>query len=204
VLPDTKADIERRILSHARAAAETQGRSLYDLVSEPIQNAENDFDFTLETTSGRQYLDLVEVVLAGGYEGASNAIEVGSFADQLWALVKKKSQKYGVPRRHRVHLLLYSTHWKFLPSDSVIDLLSLYCARKIHSFISIAIVVPIDHNTAQLWRVFPPVHPAEIELHATEIHVRARVLHQLSPFNFTLSPDLAGVSWEIPSPPAAP
>jgi hypothetical protein len=62
---------------------------------------------------------------------------VGDFADAVFELVKKKSRKYGGRRRVPLHLLLYSTDWRFLLSESVITLVRLYCARRPHVFSSI-------------------------------------------------------------------
>ncbi len=55
-LPADKAGIERAILNGALVASSTQQIPLYELVSGPEQNGENNFDFTLPTSTGNEYL----------------------------------------------------------------------------------------------------------------------------------------------------
>jgi hypothetical protein len=196
-LPVEKSAIEARMLDLALKAAEFMKMDLYGLVSPPVQNEENNFDFTLDTTSGTEYLDLVEIVLEGGYEGASTSIAVGEMADQIFEQIKKKARKYGTRRRSNIHLLLYSTHWKFLPSESVISLLSLYCSRKHHGFKTVAVMMPIMDEAAVLWKCFPA--PPEITSTASEHEqaLRARTLTQLDPRSAQSMPDGA-VGWQLP------
>src|SRR4051812_1734477 len=94
-LPDQKDQIEMAILRQALDAASAQQIELYDLQEEPIQNAENDFDFTLRTPAGNEFLDLVEFVAAGGYTKAPSRYNVGDMAERLFDLVRMKARKYG-------------------------------------------------------------------------------------------------------------
>jgi hypothetical protein len=196
--PDEKADIERNILTSAIEAARLQQVELYDLAADPIQNVENHFDFTLPTPAGDEYLDLVEVVLPGGYVNAPPSIQVGDMADHMLGLVKKKSRRYGARRRSNIHLLLYSTDWKFLPSESVISLVSLYCHRRPHGFKTVAVVAPIFPERAVLWRVFPPHPTAEVVTAVNERELRSRVLHQFSPLAAEQTTGAQGIVWRLP------
>ena len=198
VLPDEKAAIEARILDLTLKANEAQEVQLYELEGLPVQNPENDYDFTLPTTSGIEYLDLVEVVLKGGYQGAPTSIAIGNMVDQMFALVKRKARKYGMRRRSIIHLLMYSTHWKFLPSESVIALLSLYCHRKQHGFKTVAVMMPIMDDASVLWRCFPSMKPIADLSRQEELRLRARVLHQLGPADAKPTPEGGGVHWTIP------
>jgi hypothetical protein len=198
VHPDEKAAIERTILEGALKSTKAQGIPLYDLSHPPIQNEENHFDFTLLTGGGEEFLDLVEVVLPGGYSGAPASYGVGDFADHMFGLVKKKSKKYGTRRRSNIHLLLYSTDWKFLPSESVITLFSLYCYRRPHGFKTVAVTAPIMAGAAVLWRAFPPFPSADAIVGADEQYLRGRVLHQMDPQAAEATPDGLGVGWKVP------
>ena len=86
-VPTEKSGIEAQILDLTLKAAEFMKIDLYGLVKPPMQNDENNFDFTLNTASGPEYLDLVEIVLEGGYDGASTSIAVGNMADQMFEQV---------------------------------------------------------------------------------------------------------------------
>jgi hypothetical protein len=196
--PDEKDAIERSILAGGINAAVAQSVPLYELVGEPVQNEENHFDFTLPTAHGDEYVDLVEVVLPGGYEAAPSSYGVGAFADHMFALVKKKAKRYGMRRRSNVHLLLYSTDWKFLPSESVIALLSLYCYRRPHGFKTIAVTAPIDAEASIIWRAFPPHPSLDAVANLNEHELRHRVLHQGDPTAVVPTPDGLGFQWPFP------
>jgi hypothetical protein len=196
--PDEKDAIERRIMVGAVGAAKAQSIPLYELVSEPIQNEENHFDFTLPTDTGNEFVDLVEVVLPGGYRQAAASYGVGAFADHMFSLVKKKALKYGMRRRSNIHLLLYSTDWKFIPSESVVALLTLYCFRRPHGFKTVAVVAPIDSDSAILWRAFPPFPSAAVIPTIDEKSLRKRVLHQGNPLGVVPTADGKGFHWTFP------
>lgn len=193
-LPAEKAGIEWRILDLALKAGESQKISLYGLVGAPIQNPENDYDFTLPTVAGTEYLDLIEVVLKGGYQGSPNSIGVGDMAEQMYSLVARKAKKYGFRRRSTVHLLLYATHWKFQPSDSVIALLSLFCRRRRHGFKSVVVMMPMMDEAALLWRCLPTETAMS---HEEEMVLRNRVLEQLSPLAARPTADGLGIEWKV-------
>lgn len=53
-IPQTKEEIEKWIVTAAVRAAAEKGQALYD--GQPRQNAEDDFDFTIETSHGREHL----------------------------------------------------------------------------------------------------------------------------------------------------
>lgn len=71
-LPDGKEEIEQFIVNLA-LKVEPRLRELYGLIDEPERTRENDFDFTVKTKSGNQYLELTEIApleLTGGrYDG---------------------------------------------------------------------------------------------------------------------------------------
>lgn len=111
-LPDFKADIEKVILQNALAAAAAQKTDLYALTGPPIQNGENDFDFTLPSARGDEYLDLMEVAplheFGGSYDKSPQVIQVGELARMVYDLIAQKSSKYPRARVDPIHLRLYS------------------------------------------------------------------------------------------------
>lgn len=144
--PDDKEAIERFIVAGTLTAAKFMRYNPYNLAGEPVQNPENDFDFTLPTKSGSEYLDLAEVAPLDGVRGYANApanYNAGEFAESAWTVVKKKAAKYGMRRSIPVHLLLYSTDFRFNPSERVILLLQSYCARRQHRFRTVLWYRPI-------------------------------------------------------------
>ena len=196
--PDAKDGIERTMLDIALVAAEAQKIALYDLSDSPKQNAEADFDFTLPTLDGNEYLDLVEVVLAGGYQSAQSRVSASEMADHVFGLVMSKARKYGVQRRATVHLLLYTTHWKFFPSGGVISLLTLLCHRHYHDFKTVAFVAPMGEGSGVCWRIFPSMMSLEEVKLIDEKSLRQGVFHNLNPTAAKLTDDGRGITWDVP------
>lgn len=155
-IPNSKEQIEEWILRSAIRAADQRGISLYDLAAEPVKNDENDLDFTLPTTDGTAYLDLMEVVLFKGrtYAEAPTAYSIGEMATQTLAGVTKKSKMYGKPH-NPVHLLLYSTDWRFVLVREVLDLVGLWLNRLNPVFATVKYVCPDSDGGAILEHVFP-------------------------------------------------
>jgi hypothetical protein len=156
-------EIERYILDRAIATVGKTGHSLYRLTATPIQNPESHFDFTLPTARGEQYLDLLEFApLTGSYRGAPSSFYVWEFAEQLHKQVAKKASKYGYPRRERIHLLTYSTDWRFRPDLSVLSLLTLWFAHQALPFATVLYYSPDDQTSGEIWRLFPS-RPEELQ-----------------------------------------
>ena len=160
---ETKEEIEKYVMRVALESAQRAGADLWKLTDSPRQNAENDFDFTLETSDGPEDLDLMEVAplqdVRGSYEDAAASYNHGDLAGFLWEKIDSKSIKYGsTPRSrgvHRIHLLLYTTDWRFDVVDDVLDLLAFWAFRRNHAFDSIHYYSPFDQETGQLKLVYP-------------------------------------------------
>ncbi len=85
--PTTKGEIEQYILDSAIDNVRQAGHNLYRLTSAAIQNVERDFDFTLPTDRGLQYLDLMEIKPPPGkYSDAPGSYWVWDFAEAVYAL----------------------------------------------------------------------------------------------------------------------
>lgn len=149
--PPIKEEIETFVLNAALRQMRKNGQQCYDLIAEPVQNPQNSFDFTLLTSSGEQYLDLMEVAplehIQGSYDNAPHSYNHGGFADAVWGKVDAKSKKYGSSPRAVIHLLLYSTDWRFRIAEEVITLLAYWCICRTHCFKTIVYYIP--HNQIQ-------------------------------------------------------
>jgi hypothetical protein len=155
--PDEKGAIEEQILTGTLRTARAMGLNLYQGTADPAKNDENDFDFTFPTANGKEHIDLVEVMLSpkGGYDATPHHFLAGERADGVVELVKKKDNKYGITRRTKVHLLLYTTDWRFHLPDRVLDLAALYCARKQHRLPSIVYYFPMTHEDGFVCVIYP-------------------------------------------------
>jgi len=185
--------MEALILRGALKFSAGRERPFYSLIGEPIQNKENDLDFQIPTASGVQHLDLAEIVHSmakGGYEGAPNRYRVGDMVDTVWGLIQAKERKYGERRKLAVHLLLYSTDWRFFLSESCIGLLRAYCMRRKQHFVSIAYYAPITVDEGILW----PLSPFDAaSLHQVdETALRNNVVTNGNPTKFAATPDGMG------------
>jgi hypothetical protein len=155
-LPTTKLEIERYILDRAIDVVRKKGKNLYALTAAPVQNAEAHFDFTLPTAKGEEYLDLLEFApLAGAYATAPTSYYIWDLAEQLLKRLLKKVTKYGYPRRERIHLLAYTTDYRFRPDLNVLSLLALWVTRHPHPFTTIQYYSPDDQCSGEVWTLFP-------------------------------------------------
>jgi hypothetical protein len=195
-LPDDKAEIEKTVLARTLEAAVAQKVKLYELAGDPVQNEENDFDFSLPTADGLEYLDLVEYVASGGYAKSAASYRVGDMVDRMFDLVRMKARKYGENRKSVTHLLMYSTHWKFLPSETVIELMRHLCATRKHGFKTVAVVAPTIGDSVAVWKCFPMDDGKSLTA-LRESAIRRSVVHQFDPRAARAMAD-GSVSWEIP------
>jgi hypothetical protein len=68
--------------------------------------------------------------------------------------IERKSTKYGTDRREVIHLLGYSTDWRFRADDKVLTLLRLWLTRLQHPFETIYYYSPDDVSSGQVWKLF--------------------------------------------------
>jgi hypothetical protein len=103
-----------------------------------VQNAENDWDFTLKAPGGDIILELVEIapksLMSRGYQGAPPEHDVWPYCEAVFANIHAKSNKYQVPKGKSLELLVYVSHWTFYPSPDCVELLKFWCATKAHKF----------------------------------------------------------------------
>lgn len=120
-LGDEKEVIERRIMERFSASMLVAGSKFTY-----IQNGENDLDFTLTFEGGEMVdIDLTELVLPAAkgppYNQPNLVRTFGAFADAIEETVRRKDAHYSARGRPK-HLLVYTTHWSFMPTWQVLRL----------------------------------------------------------------------------------
>lgn len=187
-LPHDKAGIETRMAEGFIRAATFQALLPFR-VQTIVPNAENDFDFNLETSHGPKVLELVEIAplqqLGGSYDSATGVIKSYPFAEQVLRVILGKSGHYGSRPPVGLHLLLYITHWAFLPGDAITSLLQYWCLRQQHGFEGIYWYAPFDDTTGVAFLLFPT--PEEHWRGFDPESKRESTLHNLNPRGWTPS-----------------
>lgn len=154
----TKSEVERSIATNFIASAnkELVKSSESFIFWNPTQNEENDFDFTVETSRGPAYLELMEVApLAGPYESASARYKPYDLASAVLKGIKEKSAHYPKTMERDLFLLLYVTHWAFDLSNLTAACLRYWAARTDHVFRAIFSYEPDDEHEGRSSFIFP-------------------------------------------------
>jgi hypothetical protein len=203
--PDTKPEIERYVLEATLRSAAKKGVNLYELTGPPIQNAENHLDFTLLTRGGEEFLDLMEVAplsyIGGSYEKGPGSYFQGDMADAVIEAVTRKSNKYSSRGSTAVHLLIYSTDWRFRLSGGTQQLVAFYLHRGGHCFKSIAYYMPDDQETGEV-ALLCPIHPTTEEVERFDATtLRGRAILQVDLRSAHLEPGGNSVTFKIAPPP---
>jgi hypothetical protein len=162
VYPENKDDIEKFVVNLWLAETRKAGGTVLNV----IQNPEDDLDFTLKLPSGVIKLELVELIYSdvGGnpYEADEFWIESFELAEKIVALVDKKSEHYGGRQPTRpIHLLLYITHWQFLPSEVAIRLAQHFLHLKKPIFENIFFLSPVRASNGSVRVLYPSKEPLE-------------------------------------------
>ena len=153
---DNKAEIERAIVDiFLRSHTYFTGEPFF--LSNPRQNKEDDFDFTVTSPLGDAFLELMEIAplseSGGSYEKASSGYKAGELATAIINQIFKKSRRYR-PKRE-LFLLLYLTHWTFALGTSAIQLLRYKLAKRRHVFNAIFYIAPLDDKVGALHWLYP-------------------------------------------------
>lgn len=126
-LPERKEEIERLVASRfAMYRSPSRRIFAFEILGEPTQNPVDDFDFTLATSSGPKYLELMEAHFSDIGEflpSGQYAYEPYRVAERLFENMKKKSDRYRGATEQGIVLVTYSTHWQFALSNMVYWLL---------------------------------------------------------------------------------
>ena len=150
------------------------------------QNLQNDFDFTIETTEGIKFLELMEIAplenLRGAYEMAPSSYKPYDFAEYIFAKVNRKSGKYWGARSSNICLLIYITDWAFTLSQTVVALLQYWLAHQSHSFQYIFCYSPIDIESGVSNLIYPT--PIKFWKGFDPNKYRENIVHNLSPLKW--------------------
>lgn len=154
--PDEKDELEQAILNAALSSAGDLPLP-FELRHPPRQNSENHFDFTLVDSGRDAYLDLMEVapldLVRGSYNSAQARYHHGEIVDWIFDKIRSKSDKYTTEAP--IHLLLYTTDWRFHLGPNVLRLLAHYCHHASLVFTSILYFAPDDLHNGSLDLVYP-------------------------------------------------
>jgi len=142
-----------------KAAMRSNLGEALNLIGEPIRNRENFFDYSISTTRGQEYIDLMEIAMlekvAGSYDRMPETTDSGLFADYVWEQIDRKSSHYGGKPRSNLHLLLYSTDYRFDLTDSAEELIAYFANCRPHAFNSIFNFEPYDQQHGRLYKIYP-------------------------------------------------
>src|ERR1041385_4189288 len=123
-----------------------------------MQKPTDHFDFTLNTTRGPKYLELMEVHLGS----IGRTLSSGQFvyepyraADLLSQHINRKSNRYQGAPPNGIVLLLYATHWQFALSNAALWLLSHSIYRDPPIFESVYYISLSDPGAADVQLLYP-------------------------------------------------
>ena len=124
------------------------------------QNPQDDLDFTLETSSGRRYLELTEIAHFEKGEGfhskVNGAYKPYDLASAIVANFLKKSARYtAITADAPILLLIYNTHWAFNLGDTALMLLQYFSQASRHCFERIYYFRPLSERLGTAYDVFP-------------------------------------------------
>src|SRR6266568_4709913 len=100
--PETKEEIELFVARQFAAFRSPRHLFAFEILGSPTQNPTDDFDFTLSTSAGPKYLELLEVHLASIGEvwpTGQFAYEPYRAAELIFQHMNKKSERYRGFRR---------------------------------------------------------------------------------------------------------
>jgi len=157
--PKDKAEREQFIVKFFTQVLRRSGKYPDELIGDPIQNLESDYDFTLKTVSGTEYLELMEVAplegVGGSYQKAPGSYNHGELADFIYEKLIAKSTKYHARALPPIHLLLYTTDFRFVVTKNVLFLVGYLCQQTKHSFKTIIYFVPYDATHGEAKKLYP-------------------------------------------------
>ena len=180
--PRTKEKIESFIVE---AFVRNSG-SIPLRITEWKQNQQNDFDFSVGTTDGPKFLELMEIAplenLRGSYDKAPSSYKPYDFAANIFAKINGKSEKYRGAASSNICLLMYVTDWAFTLSQTVIALLQYWTSHQSHSFEYIFCYSPIDACYGIPNLIYPTSKDFWKKINPDSY--RENVVHNLSPLKW--------------------
>lgn len=164
VFPKTKRDQEQHVLEAFVLSMKNAGANIHNY---HLNESEDDFDCTLNVGNKEKiYLELKELVIptekGSPYQQSNQLRDAGEIADWILnSVVLKYNRKYGnrKPSDTPLHLLLYTTDWKFTVSDNVIALVQYYLHQRKTVFENIFLLQFLDQDNVERCILYPtPAH----------------------------------------------
>jgi hypothetical protein len=154
--PPEKKDQELAVATSFVSALNATQASEWSLT--PLK--EDDFDFELNKAGGGRYLELQEVVIPGKKRGPPYAkgeqvIQPGKFAKTILSAITSKAIKYPSTLSRPLDLLIYTTHWRFVPNRSVLQLVSDGLHKSSHPFANVYFFNRLNETESQTVNLFP-------------------------------------------------
>src|SRR5262249_4917204 len=121
---------------------------------------EDNFDFELRQAEEKRYLELQEVVIPGKKRGSpyvkgEQVIQPRKFAKKIVSQIMSKAIKYQRGATQPLDLLIYNTHWRFLPNKSVLQLVCHELHNIIHPFSRIYFFTRHNPSEGQVVNICP-------------------------------------------------
>jgi hypothetical protein len=181
--PKNKEDIEKFIVNGFLKSAQQQKVLHFETISYK-QNELDDFDYSLETSIGSRYLELMEIAplehLQGKYGNAPSSYKLYEFAEFIYNKIMYKSIKYSSMVETKIILLLYITHWNFNFDTTVIALLQYWTVVNRNNFDLIYLYVPCNSDFGRPHLIFPTPLDYWKERNFSPVRYRDSIIH-LSP-----------------------
>jgi hypothetical protein len=152
--PDDKVSLEAKITSLFIPAIERTDGTQFQVRSLP----EADNDARLVAGEDQVDLQLKEIVFAkkkgSPYRQQERRYDSGYFADQVIATIER--EKYGINERP-LWLLIYATHWAFVPAPPVEFLLHKYFAERQHPYERVFVMHLLTEEHGELTGLYPQI-----------------------------------------------
>jgi hypothetical protein len=121
---------------------------------------ENNFDFEMQNGDEKRYLELQEIIIPGKKRGSPYApgeqvIEPAKFARTIVGNIKSKALRYSKSQTQPLDLLVYVTHWRFLPNKAVLQLVAHELDKGDHPFSNIHFFTRHDVSSGDSVTLFP-------------------------------------------------
>jgi hypothetical protein len=152
--PDTKVAQEEKMTALFVAACQRQLGISFTVQTLP----EADHDARLVSDTEEIDLQLKELVLSqesgSPYETRANEYISGDFADEVIELIQRK---HYAPTGRPLWLVLYATHWAFMPHASVIFLLHKHFLREPGNYSRVFLMHILAADHGELDEIYPTV-----------------------------------------------
>jgi hypothetical protein len=125
---------------------------------------EADHDALLTSDRTEIDLQLMEIVITpkrgSPYRSSPRVYNAGRFADYVIAAVRRKLYAKGA---RPIWLLLYSTHWAFVPSVHVLCVLNHYFTENQHVYERVFVMELLANDSADVSNIFPTFQGQKID-----------------------------------------